>query len=87
MVNLQDWDLPVPDWVIFGWLGLLEAVLLVGMSVFVISLFEQGDIIPTLPLPRSRIVLISLVVVLTIVFTIFRMEDVSMKETFERFVG
>ncbi|WP_265110807.1 hypothetical protein [Halosolutus halophilus] len=84
MVNLQDWDLPVPDWVIFGWLGLLEAIILVGMTVFVVSLFEQGDIIPTLPLTRSPIVLIGLVAVLTVVFTVFRMDDVSMGDLIRR---
>ena len=84
MVDLKDWDLPLPDWVIYGWLGLLEAIILVGMTVFVITLFEQGEIIPALPLPRDSIVLVVAVAILTVVFTVFRMEDVSMRNFIRR---
>lgn len=78
MVDLKDWDLPLPGWVILGWLGLLEALFVVGLVAFVVSLYERGGIIPSLPLPRSPLAMFLAVVVLTVVFTVFKMEDTSL---------
>lgn len=77
MVNLEDWDLPVPNWIIYGWLGLLEAIILIGMSVFIISLVEEGGIVQALPFPRGQGVILALVLIFTAVFTVFRMENKS----------
>lgn len=72
MVDLKDWDLPIPNWIIFGWLGLLEAILFVGMAVFVITIFEGGGYIPTISISRNPVVLVALVAVLTVTFAAFK---------------
>ncbi|MBV0926294.1 hypothetical protein KTS45_18970 [Halomicroarcula limicola] len=43
----SDWsDSPFPDSLIHAWLSLLEAAMLGGLTTFVITMLEGGEIIP-----------------------------------------
>ncbi|WIV67019.1 hypothetical protein [Natrialbaceae archaeon AArc-T1-2] len=63
MVDLDDWDFPVPDSVILAWLALLEALVLGGLIVFAVAIFYEGGFLP-LPFEPSALVAILAFVVL-----------------------
>lgn len=56
MVELKDWDFPVPDSVVLVWLSLLEALVWGGIVIFTTSMFYAGGFLPLPFSPSGTIV-------------------------------